>query len=209
MITNYGQMPLGVFIKVAELFEKEQNENARNIAILALLTGKSEDEILALPFEDYMKLAAQAGFIYKKIPTTKVPHIYEFGKWRLIPMPKADNLIGEVTALQMYNMRAFAGKAEFLAELLACYLIPEGHTYGKGYDLPELCEDIRKHLTASDMFSLLLYVLVRMRTETQKAIEALSLHTCDDEEAEKTRKETIETLKEVIKNYNTIIEQNQ
>ena len=64
MIDNYNEMPLGLFLRIdAILRERAGDEVGTQVGIIALLTGKTEDEVLNLPLAEYSDLAGKTAFL--------------------------------------------------------------------------------------------------------------------------------------------------
>ena len=63
MIDNYESMPYQTFKCLVKACETAEDDTQRTVSVLAILTGKSEDEILNLPLTEYGRLAQQAQFI--------------------------------------------------------------------------------------------------------------------------------------------------
>ena len=79
MITNYEEMPLGVYIKVLEILEDEKrDELSTQVGLVAALSRCTEEEILLLPVPEFSDRAHQLGFlenvppetVYKEAPKT-------------------------------------------------------------------------------------------------------------------------------------------
>ena len=63
MIDNYESMPFQTFKRLLKACEEATDDTQRTVSVLAILTGKTEDEILNLPIAEYGRLAQIARFI--------------------------------------------------------------------------------------------------------------------------------------------------
>lgn len=160
IIDSFAALPLGTYLDILAIDADEaRDEVDRQVAVLALLTGASEREILNLPIAEYSELARKADFLGTKpaIPS-RIASSYVCGPFRL--KPTAD--FRKVTAAQYIDFQTFApeGDARFV-ELLSVFLVPEGKAYNDGYDVLEVQDAIRADLTVLDALALSAFFLTR------------------------------------------------
>lgn len=152
-IDSYSSLPLGGYLRILDLIEdKECAPEDLQPRILAVLSGLTEDEVLDLPLEDYMRGARASAFLQNE-PSNKfkVRKSYECGPFRLVPVRD----FRDITAAQYIDFQGFAkdGRGNFV-ELLSCMLVPEGKRYGEGYDPAAVHAAIRVHMNVPDGLSL-------------------------------------------------------
>ena len=162
IIDNYGQVSVGAYLKVCEIAKDETRDDlSRQVAILAVLYGVTEDEILDLPLGEYKARAAAASFL--ETPCENLPRVankYTLGDLVLIPI--AD--VSKMTAGQYIDFQTYVQQGEpALVEQLSCFLVPEGCDYGRGYDMAEVHAAIRDHLTIRDTLALCGFFLTLWR----------------------------------------------
>lgn len=155
MIQNYDALPVGKY----EAIMRAQRDNAddihaRNLAILAILTDKSEDELLDLPVPKFRELMDKASFL--RLPLRPAPVAKNYNLGTLTLRPCAD--IRKMTAAQYIDFQTLAKQSEErTAEMLSCFLLPEGHRYNVGYDIVEVQRAIRKYLPVTSANGLLTF----------------------------------------------------
>ena len=138
-IDNYRDLPLGVYEQI--LAVKTEEDIDTQVAVLSLLTGLGERDILNLPIGDYTALAGKAAFL--TTPPEALPRVantYKVGGFELVPTRD----LRKVTAAQYIDFQGYAPDAEHhLVEILSCFLVPKGKKYNDGYDILEVHAAIR------------------------------------------------------------------
>lgn len=173
IIDSFAALPLGTYLDILAINADEaRDEVDRQVAVLALLTGASERDILNLPIAEYSELARKADFLGTPpaIPS-RIAASYVCGPFRL--KPTAD--FRKVTAAQYIDFQTFApeGDARFV-ELLSVFLVPEGKAYNDGYDVLEVQDAIRADLTVLDALALSAFFLTRFAASIRATEISLS-----------------------------------
>lgn len=158
IIDNYSGVMVGTYLDICKVSKDESLEDLdKQVKILALLYGVTEDEILDLPIGEYKEKAAASAFL--EAPCEKVPRIaskYTLGDLVLVPTSDPSKL----TAGQYIDFQTFAQKGEeTLVEQLSCFLIPQGCKYGAGYDVLDVQRAIREYLSVADVLALAAFFL--------------------------------------------------
>lgn len=153
MIDNYADLPLGVYQEIEAISREEGTEDIdKQVRIVALLSGMSEKDLLALPIADYSALAAKTIFLSQPIPDgVRVAKSYICGPFTLIP---TDDL-AKITTAQYIDFQALAPKPdENFVQLLSVFLVPKGCKYNDGYDPKDVQNSIREGLSVQDAITL-------------------------------------------------------
>lgn len=134
MIDNYSDLNVRTFLKVdAILQDKSLDDVDKQVGIFALLSGKSESDILSLPLGDYSAMAAKAAFLSRPCTPAKIPDEYRYGD--LVPTTDFRKII----TAQYIDFQSFSkGFPGTLVEVLSIFLIPEGKMYNEGYDIADV-----------------------------------------------------------------------
>ena len=148
IIDTYDKLPLGIYLDIMALCEdKDLEEDDRQLQIIALLTGETEDSLLRLPIMEFRDLASKARFLEVEAPRpAAVPAKIRLGDLTLIPTTK----VTKITTAQYVDFQTFSKEGVHrLVEQLSCFLIPEGCEYGEGYDMDEVHAAIRDAMTVT------------------------------------------------------------
>lgn len=154
MITNYEEMPLGIYTKILSILEDEKRDDlSTQVALVAVLTGKTEQEVLLLPVPEFSDLSHQLGFL-ETPPAEKVleeaPKTIELNghKYEVHTDPTA------LTTAQFvdYQTAIKAGRDGWPG-LVSILLVPEGKGYGHtgagdplAYDAEEVKRDVADYM---------------------------------------------------------------
>ena len=154
MITNYEEMPLGVYTKILSILEDEKRDDlSTQVALVAVLTGMTEQEVLLLPVPDFSDLAHQLGFL-ETPPAEKV----------MEEAPKTIELNGKI--YEVHADPTALNTAQFLAyqtaikegrdgwpALVSILLVPEGKAYGHtgtgdplAYDADAVTKEVAEYM---------------------------------------------------------------
>ena len=63
IIDNYRDLPLGKYEEIVRICETDMTDVDRKVAIIAVLTGLTEDEVLRLPLDQFTEYSAKSRFI--------------------------------------------------------------------------------------------------------------------------------------------------
>lgn len=191
IIDNYRALPLGKYLAILELTENtELDDLTRQVEIISILAGTSADDILNLPIDEYKECVIKSRFLTRVFPGNLIiAKSYKVGDFDLLPVTKYD----KITTAQYIDFQQFIkeGKSRF-AELLSCLMIPKGKKYNDGYDITEVHEAIKQHLSAADTLSLSAFFLRKL-----KQLMEDSLTYCKKEALRMNRKEIVEMIRKV------------
>lgn len=141
MITSWKEMKVKHLIQIRDIDKTRNSEDEKNLMVGALLAGMKYDDFIQLPLSKTRTYMEKAQFIRTTKPEkVKARKHYKINgkKYRL------DTKIEDLTVAQYIDFQALDPDSfdERIAELLAVFLIPEGHKYNDGYDIQETVEDI-------------------------------------------------------------------
>lgn len=163
IIDNYRDLPIGKYLEICEIDRRADiDELAKQVSIIAILTGRTEEEIYNLPLEQYRELSAKTTYVRQEyngeIVTAKV---YGINGMLLVPVED----FRKITTAQYIDFQTFAKDPEKnIVELISTMLVPKGKKYCQDYDVLELQKALRQHLSVADALSLLAFFFVRYQT---------------------------------------------
>lgn len=159
MITSHDQLPLGAYLDILALQERDMDDIDRRIAILAILTGMTEREVLNAPIAQVSAWADAAAFLERPLGNPgRIASAYKIGGFELIPTTD----LNKVTTAQYIDYKTFAPEGDArLVELASVFLVPKGKAYADGYDLAEVQQAIRAELMVSDAVALSAFFLTK------------------------------------------------
>ncbi len=194
MIQNYDALTVGKYEAVMLAKRDHADDvNGCNLALLSILSGKSEDELLDMKVPQFRELMNKAAFLRRPVRPAPVLKTYKLGDMTL--RPTAD--IRKMTTAQYIDFQTLSQLSdERLAEMLSCFLLPEGYRYNTGYDIAEVQAAIREFLPMTAAYGLLAFFL---RTSQRSTINILrsSAKTLARENRKKRDKRTTEAILEL------------
>ena len=199
-IDNYRDLPVGKYEEIVRLCNEEMTEVDRKVAILAILTGKTEDEILKLPLPTFTEYSAKSRFLEHECPENLIPGVsrsYHLGGFVLLPVTD----IRKITAAEFIDFQEFSKQKETkMVEMLSCFLVPRGMDYGEGYDVLEVHQAIREEMSVAEMLALIAFFFGRF-IKSSRHIATCSIRMMRKKDPEKAKemeakyKEMVDSVK--------------
>lgn len=156
-IDNYRDLPIGKYEEIVRLCEQDMTDVDRRVAIVAILSGLTEDEVLNLPLDQFSDFSARSRFIERECPENLIPGVarsYAIGGFVLIPTTD----IRKITTAQYIDFQTFSQDRENkTVELLSCLLVPRGCDYNDGYDIMDVQQAIRDEMSVAECLALLAF----------------------------------------------------
>lgn len=200
IIDNYRKLPIGKYNEIVKLCETEMDEVDRKVKIVGILTGLTDDEVLALPITDFTECCAKAKFIDLPCPETLIPSVsksYPVGGFNLVPVTD----MRKVTTAQYIDFLAFSKDKEHnIVEMLSCFLVPKGMDYNEGYDILDVHNAIKEEMSVAEVLALLAFFFgswTRSLHSTLSYSERMARRV-KDKEKRKMMMERIEELRSTI-----------
>lgn len=169
IIDNYNKLSLGLYQEIQEINKNESLEEIdKQVQILSILTGESEEEILHLLITEYKELVIKAGFLDpSNLNYHPVAKKYLVGGFELIPVTDFRKL----ETCQYIDFQTYAPDLDkYLVEFLSVILVPKGKRYNEGYDILEVQKAIREEMSVADGVSIAGFFLTWCRKSIQDSL---------------------------------------
>lgn len=157
IIDNYRDLPIGKYMEICRLCEAEMDEVERKVAIVAILSGLTEQEVLHLPLDKFTEMSRATAFLEEECPSNLIPAVaksYPVGEYDLVPA----NDIRKITTAQYVDFQSFSKDVDHnLVELLSVFLVPKGCDYNEDYDIFAVQDAIRAEMSVAIVLSLLAF----------------------------------------------------
>ena len=158
IIDNYRNLPIGKYLEICELSREESVDALeQQVKTISILTGLSEDEVLALPIMEYKERAGKTKFLEKGYDgKMQIAKSYGLNGMELIPVKD----ITKINVAQYVDFQTFSKEGDkYLVESLSTLLIPKGKKYNEGYEIADVHKAIRENLSVADVVSLSAFFL--------------------------------------------------
>lgn len=130
MTNNYNALTLGEYMRVNEVLESTAEDIDKQVQIIAILSGKTTDEVLLLPLADYAAMAKETAFLREHCKPAEIGEGWRFGDL----VPTLD--FRKINTAQYVDFQTFSKDfPKTLPQLLSVFLVPEGKAYNDGYDV--------------------------------------------------------------------------
>ena len=147
IIDNYADLPVGTWQEILLVNKDERRDDIdRQVATVALLSGLSEREVLNLPIAEYKEMAARAAFLNEPCADdgARVAKSYILGGKKYV----LQDDFRKITTAQYIDYQTFIQMGDgAVVDILSVFLVPDGMTYGDGYDLDEAKNAIRTDIS--------------------------------------------------------------
>lgn len=171
MIESYNTLPFGLYMQINGILQAEGDDLTKQVRIIALLDGRTEAEVLALPLADYRALAAKAAFLSKDCTPGRVADTFTLAGVTYIPTRD----FMKISTAQYIDFQTFSARGiEAWPELLSVFLVPEGKTYNEGYDIALVQQACRDVLTLQEAVSLTAFFLTSFRQSIEDSLTSLT-----------------------------------
>lgn len=182
MITSYDEMPLGVYVRILEILEDEtRDEVSTQVALVAALTGMTEQEVLLLPVPDFSDYAHKLGFL-ETPPAEKVmeeaPKTIEL-KGKQYEVHTDPNALNTAQFLA-YQGAVKEGRAGWPA-LVSILIVPAGKGFGHvgpgdplAYDADEVTKEVAEHMPVTIANALANFFLRRSVESARASLTSLT-----------------------------------
>lgn len=198
MIDSYSNLPIGKYIEITRIVRDETlPEVDRQVRMLSVLSGRTEDDILNAPITDFAELSRTARFL-ERPPEAKpeARDVYELGDFRLVPLKDARRM----TTAQYIDFQTFGRKADDnIVEMLSCLLVPEGIRYNDGYDILEVQAAIRERMDCVSALGVYAFFFESLRTSMRGILTSCRRAARKAEMAPETRKELNARIAEAMR----------
>lgn len=158
IIDNYADLPVGLYMEILATSRADMEDIDKQVRIISLLSGMPETQVLTLPIPDYKALAAATEFLTEPCQEGLVAKSYRLGGVELVPTSD----LTKITAAQYIDFQTLSkGGDERTVELCSVFLVPKGCKYNVGYDIADVQDVIRRHLSVQDVVTLAAFFLRR------------------------------------------------
>lgn len=147
MIDSYDKLPLGRYLDLCAI-DPALPDIDRQVAMVSVLSGIPEDDLLNMPVPDYSALAVKTAFLGEEPPEPKerIMREYRLGDLTLVPVTD----VRRMTTAQFIDFQTYVREPDgHEADILTVFLVPKGKRYNDGYDVADVRAAILEHLSVT------------------------------------------------------------
>lgn len=170
---DYRSLNLGKYQKCREALKAEGEELDKQVKLLAVLGDCTEDDILNLPLSKYQDKLAEISFLTKTPEVnSKCPNKLKLGANEYYVCKNVEKL----TTAQYIDYQTYMQNKDYdmyLANILACFVIPKGHEYCEGYDPLDVIKDINDHMSVETAMSICFFFRQKSLSSIKHTLRSL------------------------------------
>lgn len=213
MKKSYNDLTIKDYLELREVLTSVDGDDdlSYQVALLAYLNNKTEDEILNLNLNEYHKLVSDTQFLMdmpkpQKNPPTRI----KIGNYELV-MTKDVATMSVAQYVDFNHFMADENRDKLIANIVACLYLPKGKKYNDGYDLDEVTKLIEENLSIQTAVDVGFFFLKRFRNSvndtllfSQWKVKRMMRKTKDEETRMKLRMamEQIQTYRDLLQGGN-------
>lgn len=209
MITSYKDLTIKKYQEIRDILENDGGELNIQASIIACLCDMDVDSVYELNLTKYHELANNTAFLMNKpVIDGKVPSKIIINGKEYVLTTKVNKLTaGQYIDYQ--TLTAMPNQEKYLANILACFIVPKGCKYGEGYDTDELVNWITNNMSIQDAMNICFFFRKKYLKSIKLTLTYLELQMRMMKWKMKTE-ETKEKMKEVtklLKQYRILLEE--
>lgn len=164
MIKSYDELTINKYLELQKLLGEGYEDLELQVQLISILSGLGEDDVLALSLEDYQDLVRQTSFLLEK-PKTKnrIPNSISINRKKYTICKKIPEL-SVAQYIDYQNWMAANNGDKYIANILSCFIIPDGHKYGDGYNLEEVTKDLGEYLSIQDAINIAFFFFQKFQS---------------------------------------------
>lgn len=138
---SWDQITHNDFEQITQIVSADIPDHYKTVNLISLLSSTSIEEIETLPLSSFFKLRDQLSFL-NDVPMDKPLHKDSYTiNGRKYNVRANISEIKTAQYLDYTNYSQEEPKSD-IVKLTSCFLVPEGHEYGDGYDVNQVMSDI-------------------------------------------------------------------
>ena len=174
---TYYDLTIDKYLEIKEVLENATDDLSTQVSLLAVLNECTEDDLLDMPLEDYKSKLADLNFLAEPLnPKPQCPKTITIGK----EVFEAVRDVKKFTAAQYIDYQNLIKTDDFysiIPNLLACFFLPKGKDYGKDYDIMEVAEKIKHHISIGFALDVCFFFQMQSMRSINRMLDYLVLMT--------------------------------
>lgn len=209
MITSYKELTINKYQEIREILQEDGGELNIQAGIIATLTGMSIDDVLNLTLSRYNEYAQKTAFLMSKPKLDgHIPSKLNINGRECVITKD----IKKLTAAQYIDYQTLTGMQEqekYLANILACFIVPQGCKYNDGYDNGEIIKWIGENLSIVDGLNICFFFRKKYMSSIKFTITYLELtmKRLARKEKDPEIQEKMKELNKMLTEYRKLLQQ--
>ena len=192
---SWKDITIGQHQRIIEVFDKYKEEEDKTFLpydLVGAIYGFDEERMNEMTVSEANEYLATIAFLNKRPKAAMVKGHYWLGehKYKVTLNPQ------DLLTSQYLDFQQLADKSgDMPAEFLSVLLVPVGKTYGEGYDVDTVVEDIRNYMSVEDALGLNAFFFNLLRLSIERSTVMLKKMIRKAEKEGKMTDEQLEALR--------------
>jgi len=206
MITSYKDLTIKKYQEIRQILADDGGELNIQSRIIACLTDMELDAVLNLSLTKYNEYVQKSSFLMDKPVINKhVPSkIVINGKEYVLT--KNVNKLTASQYIDYQNYIAEKDNEKYLANIIACFLVPKGMKYNDGYDVLDVAEEIAENLSIQDAMDICFFFRRKYLNSIKLTLTYLGLRVRMMKAKDPETKEKMKQVNKMIAEYRLALE---
>lgn len=206
MITSYKDLTIKKYQEIRQILAEDGGELNIQSRIIACLTDMELDAVLNLSLTKYNEYVQKSSFLMDKPVINKhVPSkIVINGKEYVLT--KNVNKLTASQYIDYQNYIAEKDNEKYLANIIACFLVPKGMKYNDGYDVLDVAEEIAENLSIQDAMDICFFFRRKYLNSIKLTLTYLGLRVRMMKAKDPETKEKMKQVNKMIAEYRLALE---
>lgn len=205
---NWGQLPVGTYIKCKAIVNDESlDEVDKNVKLISLFTDIDEDIVWSCSLGEINDIVTKLGSMTMPTKYASNPKTINIDGTTYI----VSQDLSKFTYAQFVDFQTYIKMGdEYLANMLACFVIPKGKKYNIDYDPNEVAKIFNDKLAINSANACTVFFSQKLLSSTDKTLDSLenTMMKMNKKEKDKTVKmkitEAITGLKQMRQSFGSI-----
>ena len=175
MIESYKDLTINKYQEIRQIIEEDGGELAIQSKIIACLTGMDVDDVLNLSLTRYHELVQKTAFLLEKPKLDgRIPNKLNINGRECV-ITKDVKKLTAAQYIDYQTLTAMKDQEKYLANILACFIVPKGCKYGDGYENDEIVAWIGENLSIVDGLNICFFFRKKYLNSIKLTLTSLEL----------------------------------
>lgn len=192
---SWDNISINKYYDILDILESEDDDITKNVRLVSVILDKDESEIWDMDIQDVSEYTHKLGFL-NKFDLPSAPKKVIIGDYKLEVVKDISKIsIGQYVDYQNFVTRPLR---ESIDKILSVFLIPEGKKYNTDYDIINLQQTIREHMSFKIAQSFLQFFFIKYLKLLMHSLRSFQKAMKKETDPEK-RKEAEKKVEEIEK----------
>lgn len=196
---NYSELPINKYLEIKEIMISDDDKFEKEMRIISILCDVSMDDLYEMELSSLQGINSNLAYLSESIKCSDIKDSITINGKDYNVCTK----VKEFTVAQYVDFQNYPKDENHMAENLSTFVVPNGKKYGEGYDIVEVINEFKEHLSIEDAVNLQNFFIKKLVNSIKDILH--SLLPLMKREMKKTKnpkaQEILKTLKELDQKY--------